>query len=98
MRLVTFRHGQRERIGVQLETDILNLSRAATELPLDMKEFLSLGEDALARTHKALASVKEAWLLSASDVTLLAPVPRPEKILCVGYNYAGHVETGRPPR
>ena len=63
-------------------------------MPMDMKTFLSLGETALAQTHEALASVKEEWLLPESDVTLLAPVPRPDKILCVGYNYAGHVEKG----
>lgn len=64
-------------------------------MPADMKAFLSLGERALAQTHEALASVKEEWLLPESDVTLLAPVPRPEKILCVGYNYVGHAEQGR---
>ncbi len=95
MRLVTFRHDQCERIGVQLESNILDLSRVSAELPTDMKVFLSLGETALARTHEALDSVKAEWLLPESDVTLLAPVPRPEKILCVGYNYAGHVEKGK---
>ncbi|HSB01930.1 MAG TPA: fumarylacetoacetate hydrolase family protein [Anaerolineales bacterium] len=100
MRLVTFRHAQREQIGVQLESNILDLSRAAAGIPTDMKAFLSLGEAALAQTHEVLASIKEEWLLPESDVTLLAPVPRPEKILCVGYNYSGHTEKGtqeRPP-
>src|SRR5512147_1318325 len=94
MRLVTFRHGQDQRIGVQLEAGILDLSRARPQLPTDMRAFLSLGENALAQTHEALASVKEEWFLPEREVTLLAPVPRPEKILCVGYNYAGHIEKG----
>ncbi len=98
MRLVTFRHDQRERIGVQLESNILDLSRTSATLPKDMKSFLSLGEVALAQTHEMLGSVKEEWLLSESDVTLLAPIPHPEKILCVGYNYAGHVEKGKAER
>jgi 2-keto-4-pentenoate hydratase/2-oxohepta-3-ene-1,7-dioic acid hydratase in catechol pathway len=97
MRLVTFCHAQRERIGVQLESRILDLSQACVDLPIDMKAFLSLGEAALAQTHAALASVKKEWLLSESDVTLRAPIPRPEKILCVGYNYAGHTEKGTQP-
>lgn len=95
MRLVTFRHGPRTGIGVQLESGILDLSRVSDGLPTDMKAFLALGETALAQVREALASVKEEWLLPESDVTLLAPVPRPEKILCVGYNYAGHVEKGK---
>ena len=93
MRLVTFRHGQRECIGVQLEANILDLSRIG--MPTDMKVFLSLGETALAQTHEALASVKKEWLLPESDVTLLAPVPRPEKILCIGHNYKGHIGIGK---
>ena len=95
MRLVTFRQAQRERIGVQLGSNILDLSRASTTLPSDIKAFLSLGEIALAQTHAILASVREEWLLPESEVALLAPVPRPEKILCVGYNYAGHTGKGR---
>lgn len=95
MRLVTFRHENREHIGVQLESHILDLSRVSAEIPMGMKAFLSLGESALAQTHEALASVREAWLLSESDVTLLAPIPRPDKILCIGHNYAGHIGIGK---
>ncbi|RPJ18346.1 MAG: FAA hydrolase family protein [Chloroflexi bacterium] len=95
MRLVTFRHENHERIGVQLQSRILDLSRVSAELPVDMKAFLSLGESALAQTHEALASVKDGWLLAESDVTLLAPIPRPDKILCIGHNYAGHIGIGK---
>ena len=95
MRLVTFRHENRERIGVQLESHILDLSRVSAGIPSDMKALLSLGESALAQIHEALASVKEEWLLAESDVTLLAPIPRPDKILCIGHNYAGHIGIGK---
>jgi acylpyruvate hydrolase len=95
MRLVTFRHENRERIGVQLESHILDLSRVSADIPTDMKAFLSLGDSALAQTHEALASVRESWLLAESDVTLLAPIPHPDKILCIGHNYAGHIGIGK---
>ena len=95
MRLVTFRHQNYERIGVQLESHILDLSRVSVGIPTEMKAFLSLGESAFAQTHDALASVKEEWLLAESDVTLLAPMPRPDKILCIGHNYAGHIGIGK---
>jgi acylpyruvate hydrolase len=93
MRLVTFRHDQRERIGVQLGSKTLDLSRIG--MPTDMKTFLSLGESALVQTHAALSSVKEEWLLPESNVTLLAPVPNPEKIICIGHNYKGHIGIGK---
>jgi len=95
MRLVTFRHDQRERIGVQLNSTILDLSQVSPGMPTDMIAFLSLGEKALAQTHDLLASVKSEWLLPESDVTLRAPVPRPEKIICIGHNYAGHIGIGK---
>jgi 2-keto-4-pentenoate hydratase/2-oxohepta-3-ene-1,7-dioic acid hydratase in catechol pathway len=95
MRLVTFRHDHRQRIGVQLESHILDLSRLSAGLPMDMKAFLALGEIALAQARLALASVKESWLLAEGDVILLAPVPRPDKILCVGHNYMGHIGIGK---
>ena len=28
-------------------------------------------------------------------MTLLAPIPRPDKILCIGHNYAGHIGVGK---
>lgn len=41
-----------------------------------------------------LAGVGEA--LSLADVTLLPPIPNPDKILCIGLNYMSHIkETGR---
>jgi acylpyruvate hydrolase len=95
MRLVTFRHKHRERIGVQLTSHVLDLSRVSAEIPTDMKAFLSLGDSALAQTREALASLQKAWLLAESDVTLLAPIPHPDKILCIGHNYAGHVGIGK---
>lgn len=95
MRLVTFCHESNERIGVQLESNILDLSRVSADIPTDMKAFLSLGQSALAQTHEALASVRESWLLAESDVTLLAPIPRPDKILCIGHNYQGHIGIGK---
>jgi acylpyruvate hydrolase len=91
MHLVTFLHDHHEHIGLQLETQILDLSCVSDNLPTDMKSFLALGESGLAQAQEALASVKEEWLLNKTDVTLLAPIPRPDKILCIGHNYAGHI-------
>jgi acylpyruvate hydrolase len=95
MRLVTFHQDHHERIGIQLERYILDLSRVSADLPTNMKNFLELGETAFAQVNEALASLKEEWLLKESDVTLFAPIPRPDKILCIGHNYAGHIGIGK---
>jgi acylpyruvate hydrolase len=95
MRLVTFHHDNCERIGVQLESQILDLSQVSAGIPMEMKAFLSLGETAFDQAREALASVNEAWLLDESDVTLRAPIPRPDKIICIGHNYKGHIGIGK---
>jgi len=44
----------------------------------------------------ALASLADGEAFALSDITLLPVIPDPDKILCVGLNYATHVaETGR---
>ena len=48
------------------------------------------------------ARVRDEWsscpAIAMSDVTLLAPVPRPGKVICIGLNYADHAaESGMEP-
>jgi 2-keto-4-pentenoate hydratase/2-oxohepta-3-ene-1,7-dioic acid hydratase in catechol pathway len=62
-----------------------------------MPELLALGSDSLRRASKAATAGRP---LDSSSVRLLPPVPRPEKIICIGLNYADHAkETGKeaPP-
>ena len=54
-----------------------------------------MGADLVAylRTGEA----REGEPVAVADVTVLAPVPRPAKIICVGLNYRDHAaETGKP--
>jgi acylpyruvate hydrolase len=95
MRLVTFLDQDCEHIGVQLASKILDFSRISTAIPMDMKAFLSLGETALTQVRHALDSIHESWLIPESELTLLAPLPRPGKVLCIGHNYTGHIGIGK---
>ena len=52
---------------------------------------LQAGDAAMASAKRALAAADERGLLPQADTTLLAPVPRPGKIICVGHNYPDHV-------
>lgn len=93
MRLVTFERRGDTHIGAVLSRDgrdwIFDFNCANSRLPTDMVEFLRL-ED----TARALSGGEQNLCLE-SDVTLLAPVPRPGKLICVGHNYHGH--TGAAP-
>ena len=83
MKLVTFLHENLEQTGA-LTAD----ESAVHVLPyLDMEEVI--------RTPRAEldAAVQAAKLLPLSEITLLAPIPRPRQdVICLGINYHAHAE------
>ena len=96
MKLVTLsRHGETH-LGALVCRDerktFFDLNQAQPSLPSDMTEFLALGDAARALASSALALADERCYVPEADMTLLAPVPRPGKIICLGYNYYDHTE------
>lgn len=60
-----------------------------------MTEMLAMGERGLAQAAFAITSGKQ---FDAKGVQLLAPVPNPQKVICIGLNYADHAaESGVEP-
>ena len=93
MRLASFAHEDRRRVGVILGDEIVDLLLARPDAPTEMREFLALGAEGRAAAEVAVE--KGGNRLPLSEVELLAPVPRPGKFLAVGLNYADHIaETG----
>ena len=73
----------------------VDLNRADATLPSGMCKFLGLGPDGVRRAAAALAAGEP---IDPATVRLLPPVPKPQKIFCIGLNYVDHVrETGREP-
>ena len=103
MWLITFLYRERIQLGAVVvragQEQILTLSQAVPSSPADMVTFLAAGEVVLAAVRKAVESATERDLLPIADVTLLAPIPRPGKIVCLGHNYFDHMGIGRtePP-
>ena len=89
MKLCTFTHGQRTRIGVIVGELVIDLPAVASELPSDMISFLAAGDAAMALAEAAQTNPDVSF--PVADVVLEAPVPRPGKILAIGLNYADHV-------
>ena len=77
---------------------MFDLSKADPGLPAVPARVVGDGAEGLRRA--ALAAEGELEALALDQVELLPPVPKPEKIICVGLNYADHAaESGmRPPR
>ncbi len=99
MRLVTFKRQSQTRVGAQIsragENFIIDLHDVQPAIPADFLLLLSAGASVLERAREALASAGEAYWIPESEVTLLAPLPCPGKILCIGHNYKGHLGSGR---
>ncbi|MCG2783858.1 MAG: fumarylacetoacetate hydrolase family protein [Anaerolineae bacterium] len=95
MRLITFQHHGQIRLGAQIGESILDLNKANPALPADIFLLLSAGASALELAREALAEAKPHAFISLSEAILLAPVPHPGKILCIGHNYKGHIGIGK---
>jgi 2-keto-4-pentenoate hydratase/2-oxohepta-3-ene-1,7-dioic acid hydratase in catechol pathway len=97
MRLVTYERGGQPRLGAVRPTtsdawELVDLCDGDPLLPLTVKQLLEAGEPALQR---AAAAAKKGAATPLAGIRLLAPVQDPQKILCVGLNYADHAaETG----
>jgi 2-keto-4-pentenoate hydratase/2-oxohepta-3-ene-1,7-dioic acid hydratase in catechol pathway len=95
MRLVSYQGPAGARVAALRDGGYVDLNAADRQLPASMKELLALGSDGLVRAAAALA---RGELLDAAKVRLLPPVPDPEKVICVGLNYADHArESGVSP-
>jgi 2-keto-4-pentenoate hydratase/2-oxohepta-3-ene-1,7-dioic acid hydratase in catechol pathway len=95
MRLVTYQGSNGQRIAGERDGEgYVDLNDADPGLPASIKRLLALGPVGHQRAVAALAKGKPLKLPAES---LLAPVPDPEKVICVGLNYADHArESGAP--
>lgn len=97
MKLVTFVSSSGPHIGAIIArgatSHLCDLNRALPDLPTDMTGVLRAGEGTWSQVRAAIASAEERALTRLDDVTLLAPVPNPGKIICVGHNYKDHTST-----
>lgn len=93
MKLATFSHGGRTRIGSVVGDEIVDLAAAAPSLPTEMSAFLAAGDEAMGEARAA--SEKAGHRIPLADVHLEAPVLRPPKILAIGVNYRDHIEEAK---
>lgn len=96
MRLVTFRHEGREQLGVMRpDGRILPTAALGGSRPGTMMELLAAGPRAIDALRGAVvAAPPSVRTLDPGSVELLAPIPRPGKIVAVGLNYDDHAKEG----
>ena len=84
MRFVTFAVDGKPRPGILSGQTVSDLSTAGFASLLD---FIESGADGQAKAEKLAAS---GGGYSLDKVKLLAPIPKPRKLICVGLNYRDH--------
>jgi 2-keto-4-pentenoate hydratase/2-oxohepta-3-ene-1,7-dioic acid hydratase in catechol pathway len=96
MKLTTFEHRGATAAGAIVGEHIVDLRAALPSAPATLSALLS--SDASARSSHLQELIDSgAHRLELGDVRLLAPIPRPGKLLAIGLNYKDHIaETGLP--
>jgi len=89
MKLVTYQSDDRPRVAGVRDGAYVDLNRADPDVPACIKTLLAQGPRGLARAADALAAGQPVDL---EDSKLLPPIPRPEKIVCIGLNYRDHAK------
>ncbi|MDO4576342.1 MAG: fumarylacetoacetate hydrolase family protein [Planctomycetia bacterium] len=92
MKLQSYQSANGPRTAVQLGDQLLDLHDANPDIPCDICEIFQRDRwlDLLRETVK-----QGGTTFPIDSVTLLPPIPTPQKIVCIGLNYADHAaETG----
>lgn len=88
MRFISFRSSDGDGVAVRVgEGTYRGLTRGSRAFAGDLKQLLASGDAALS---SAAAVLQEAPVIDLDRATLLPPLPAPEKIICIGLNYADH--------
>ena len=88
MKLCTVSDSNGDWVGSEKDGALVDLTSAG--VAASMLALIALGARGVAEAEKATAAGKPR--LSLKDAKLLAPIPRPGKVLCSGINYRGHAE------
>ncbi len=92
MQWVSYEKRGEARVAGVRQDGYVDLAEADPTLPSTMKALLALGPEGLQRAAAVLA---RGTSFDPQSVRRLPPVPDPQKIICIGLNYADHAaETG----
>lgn len=89
MRLVSYQSDKGPRVAAVCDRGVVDLNKADPAVPSCIKDLLRQGRAGLERAQAALAA---GQVIPQEGLKMLPPIPRPEKIICVGLNYADHAK------
>jgi 2-keto-4-pentenoate hydratase/2-oxohepta-3-ene-1,7-dioic acid hydratase in catechol pathway len=92
MKFVTFQEGDsRPQAGVLAEEGVISLAAAGFA---DMISVLASGEEGLGKIERFVKNPPAHSISPLARVRILAPIPRPPKVICIGLNYRDHAAEG----
>ncbi len=95
MRFVTFDGAAGPRVAAVDDGHYVDLHATDAKLPMSLRELLAGGSAAIERAKLA---AQHGTHIDPKSVKLLAPIPDPQKVLCIGLNYVDHAkESGQEP-
>ncbi len=94
MRLLTFEYQGARRVGVRSGDTIVDVNRVDADIPPDLVRLLEAGPAALGSAREA---AERGEGIDADLVRVVAPIQNPQKILCIGLNYADHAAESNMP-
>ena len=97
MKLMMFEKGSGAALGLVEGETVIDLGAADPSLPKDLAGLIAAGPGGLARAKAAAAKAPASAKLAVGAVKPALPFARPEKIICVGLNYALHAKEGGHP-
>ncbi|MFJ7469975.1 fumarylacetoacetate hydrolase family protein [Peribacillus frigoritolerans] len=100
MKIATFSVQTEQHIGLVKDDLIISLTALGPEeFPACMKKFIERGSELRSRAEQLIEQrVNDDAIFKLSEVNILPPIAKPDKIICVGLNYFDHCkETGMEP-
>lgn len=95
MKILTCLYEDREQLGVEVEGHVVlpALDSSGSALPADLLGIINAGDDGVAALRRFIETAGRACRVPVTEVEFLAPIPRPPaNVMCLGWNYAEHIE------
>jgi 2-keto-4-pentenoate hydratase/2-oxohepta-3-ene-1,7-dioic acid hydratase in catechol pathway len=94
VQFVSYQSPTGPRAALALDGKYIDVNSADPSLPVTLKELVGLGQDGVKRAGEKARSGTPL----PAGIKILAPIPDPQKVICVGLNYADHAkESGVEP-
>jgi 2-keto-4-pentenoate hydratase/2-oxohepta-3-ene-1,7-dioic acid hydratase in catechol pathway len=106
MQLVTFLENEKYRLGVRTEAGIVDVAATAKlqglddGIPTDVMDVIYGGESSINQLKQLIDGLevkRKDYVLPEQEINWGPAVPSPNKIICIGLNYAKHAEESNVP-